>query len=117
MKKRELIVGAMALAGTVSGMVSMQAAYAATLSCTDGTVSTPMTCSGDAVGDTYLAQPLNFTGSNGVVTKVIDNVSGVALCGWNINGRNSYGITTAGGSMVSRAGTGKAVNAASGCAN
>lgn len=115
MKKRELIVGAIALAGTVSGMVSMQAAYA-TLTCTDGTASTPLTCSGTTAGNSFLAEPLNFTGSNGVTMNVSDGPTGVALCGSHISGRHSYGLTTDGGSMVTRTGTGKAVNVDSGCA-
>lgn len=114
MKKRELILGAIALTGTVASMISTQAAYAA-LGCTAGTASAPMTCSG-ASGDSgsYLAEAVTFTGSNGVQMGVADSSTGVGLCGSHIAGNTHYGLSTNGGSMTSASGTGTAVNG-SGC--
>jgi hypothetical protein len=106
MKKRELILGAMALTGTVASMVSMQAAYA-TISCSAGTSATPMVCTGDTGG--YLAEAINFTGSNGVQMGTSDGTTGVNLCGSHISGTSAYGLSTDGGSMETKTGTGTAV--------
>lgn len=109
MKKRDLIVAGVALAGSVVGMVNMQAAYAA-INCTAGTASTPMTCSGST--GSYLAEALTFTGSNGVQMGTNDAATGVQLCGSHISGKNAYGLTTDGGSMeVKSGGTAIAVGA------
>lgn len=111
MKKRDLIVAGVALAGSVVGMVNMQAAYAA-INCTAGTASTPMTCSSSTGSSSYLAEELTFTGSNGVQMGTSDAATGVQLCGSHISGKNAYGLTTDGGSMeVKSGGTGTGVGA------
>lgn len=111
MKKRELILGAIALTGSVGSMITPQTAYAA-LGCTNPTsAAATLTCTGTTAGTTYIAEAFNFTGSNGVNMGVSDGTTGVQLCGTHLSGRNSYGLTTDGGSMESKSGTATAVGA------
>lgn len=112
MKKRELVVSALALAGSVASMVSMEASYAA-VGCSTASASTPTVCTGTTGG--FLAEGFSFTGSNGVTISATDDATtGIAVCGSQLSGRNAYGLTTAGGSMESKSGT-AVTNGAGGC--
>jgi len=109
MKKRELILGAIALTGSVTSMITPQTAIAA-LGCSNpSSAASVLTCTGTTAGTTYIAEAFNFTGSNGVNMGVSDGTTGVQLCGAHLTGKNSYGLTTDGGSMESKSGTGTGV--------
>lgn len=112
MKKRELVVSALALAGGVASMVSMEASYAA-VGCTSASASAPTVCTGTTGG--FLAEAFSFTGSNGVqISATDDATTGIAVCGSHLSGKNAYGLTTSGGSMETKSGT-ATTNGAGGC--
>lgn len=116
MKKRELILGTIALTGSVAGMLNPQVAFAG-LTCTSATgAAVVLTCTGTTAGTTYVAEAFDFTGSNGVQMGVADSTGGVALCGSHLTGKNHYGLTTEGGSMESGTGTATTTSVSGGCA-
>lgn len=104
LKNRELVLASIALAGSLAAMTHAGVATAAGLTCVSGTTSSPMMCTGDTGG--YISETFYFTGSNGVNMSVDDTVSGVALCGSHISGKNKFGLSTDGGSMITASGTG-----------
>lgn len=94
MKKSTALLAASAVT-SLMGMLPPEVAQAT--ACTIGTASTPVTCAITAGG--YLATALNFTGSNGVDIEYENAAGGFGACAAHIGGSQTYGLTTAGGSM------------------
>lgn len=111
MKKSEILTLTVALAGSVAAMMPQVAAADTCGSVT--TSSTPGTCS---ISGGYLAEELVFTGSKGVQTNYLNDAAYFSACGWHIQGKSSFGMSTQSTEMYVRTATGKATNASSGCA-
>lgn len=102
MKKATAFVAASAVS-SLMGLLPADIAQAASTACTAGAASTPAVCSNISGG--YLATPLNFTGSNGVLLEFENVAAGFGVCGAHIGGSQAYGLTTAGGSMEIKTGS------------
>ena len=115
MKKRELVVGAIALSGSVAGMITTDVAYAGLGCNTVSSNAMQLVCTGTTAGATFLAQDLTFSGSNGVKMAISDSASEMQLCSAHVSGKSKYGMSTSSTVMESAAGTGNSAGSG-GCA-
>lgn len=119
MKKHQLktariaVLGYSAAMAVAGSMISLDAIAG----CTDGSASGAITCNFPNDGSTPFADAWSITGSNNVKANLSVSATGFAICSWHGDGKKSFGLTLAGGSMAIRDGTGKSVDTSSGCAS
>lgn len=101
---------AMAVAGS---MISLDAVAG----CTAGTATGAVHCEFTPGASAPWADAWSFTGSNNVSMAVNEDATGFAACAYHKDGKKSYGLTIAGGSMTVRDATGKTADATAGCAS
>lgn len=113
MKKSELLALSVAMAGSAAAMMPQTAAADA---CNDAGVGSNYAAGCTIASGSYLAEDIIFAGSKGVELNYTNDSAYFAACGWHVQGKNSFGMTTNSSEMTVRVGTGTAsVDASSGC--
>ena len=107
MKKSQLAMTTYAAVASIASLLTVPQ-FANATACTAGTSTSGLFCQLTATSGTFIAQTVNFTGSNGVAMAYdISTSSGVTLCSSHTQGTgNKFGASTDGGSMQVLTGTG-----------
>lgn len=119
MKKNQAKAAQITMLGYSAAMavVGSTISLDAVAGCTAGTAAAPVHCEFATGAAAPWADAWSITGSNNVTIAIEESATGFAACGYHVDGKKSFGLTLAGGSMAIRDVTGKAINTASGCAS